>query len=913
MSGLGGVPSVGRLVARLRSLWRGVVGRSGVEAEMAEEFRYHLELRTEDLVRQGLAPAEAARRARLEFGHVEGHKEDARAARGLRPFDELRFSWLDVKLGLRMLVRYPGLTVVGGLGMAFAIFVGGATFEFIGTVLDPRLPLPDGERVVGLRYWDRAENERVLPQLSDLQAWSEGLQTVTDVGGFTTIERTVGGPATAPVAVARMSPSGFRVAGVAPLLGRPVLESDVTPGAAPVVVLGHDLWRTRFDGDTTIVGRAVRLGANPVTVVGVMPKGFGFPEGHKAWIPLSQSPGADSATGPVQAFGRLAPGATWEGARAEAAAIHAAKASEDPVRYGALVAEVLPYVESLRGIRTGLAVRAIIHQLNVFAALFLVLVSANVALLMFARAASREREILVRNALGASRARILSQLFAEALVLAFVASLLGLAGIAPALDFVYDRLEAMGGQALPFWYVPGVSATTVAYALLLTVLGAVVAGVLPALKVTGRGMQTRLRQAGAGAGGLRFGGVWTGVIVTQIAVTVVFTGMAILIARQATRSASPELRFPAAEYLAVRIEADAEGEAGSGAGLPSIAYAEQVRALERRLAEHPSVAAVALSDRLPLKASGSWRIELEGEPGPKPGQEYYDVSSAAVDSDFLGVVGPPLRAGRLLDSRDAATGARAVVVNESFVHDVLEGRNAVGRRLRYLDPTRPHEPGSWLEIVGVVGDLVEAPSGALNLKEYHSAARVFRPLPSDLSGVYPVFLTAHVQGDPMSFAPALHELAAAVAPTLRLHEPTTLDQANLDLAIGWRLYADLILVVSGISLLLALAGIYAVMSFTVARRTREVGVRVALGASASRVVTDVFRKPLGQLSAGVVVGGVLLGALAWAVGEGQATAVDGAILLGFTAAMALVCALAAVDPVLRALRIEPTEALKAEG
>jgi putative ABC transport system permease protein len=432
-------------------------------------------------------------------------------------------SWLDFKLGFRMLSRYPMLTVVGSLAMAVAIAVGAGTFEVITRVTDPSLPLPDGDRIVGLNYWHRAESGARPPSSYDVLTWREGLRTLEDIGAFRLVQRNliVGGQVGEPVDAAEISAAAFRVTGVPPLMGRVLVDEDESPQSPAVVVLGNRLWKMRFGADPAVIGRVVRLGATQATVVGVMPEGFAFPVRQNLWTPLRlrelpQEPGR----GPVlRVFGRLAIGIELTEAQAELTTFGSRVAEQFPKQYENLQPQVLPYAESIFGIPQDLLVRVGIHSINAFAALFLMVVCGNVALLMFARAATREREILVRRALGAARSRIVMQLFTEALVLAAIAAVLGLT----AADFALKwALAAMSTETegWPFWFEGGLSATTLTYSAWLTVLAAVVAGVFPALKVTRTNMEVGLRQASAGAGGIRMGGIWTGVIVAQIAATV---------------------------------------------------------------------------------------------------------------------------------------------------------------------------------------------------------------------------------------------------------------------------------------------------------------------------------------------------------------------------------------------------------
>ena len=495
-------------------------------------------------------------------------------------------SWLDFKVGFRMLSRYPMLTVVGSLAMAVAIGVGAGTFEVITRVTDPSLPLPDGDRIVGLNYWDRAESGARPPSSYDVLNWREGLRTLEDIGAFRLVQRNliVGDQVGEPVDAAEISAAAFRVTGVPPLMGRVLVDEDESPQSPAVVVLGNRLWKMRFGADPAVIGRVVRLGATQATVVGVMPEGFAFPVRQNLWTPLRmrelpQEPGRGPA---LRVFGRLAAGIELPQAQAELTTFGSRVAEQFPKQYENLQPQVLPYAESFFEIPQDLLVRAGIHSINAFGALFLVVVCGNVALLMFARAATREREILVRRALGAARSRIVMQLFAEALVLAAIAAVLGLT----ATDFALKwALAAMSTEAegWPFWFEGGLSATTLTYSAWLTLLAAVVAGVVPALKITRTNMEVGLRQASAGAGGIRMGGMWTAVIVAQIAGTVLFTAVAYVVQRQAAGIASAKAAFPAEEYLAVRLEMDRDGLTEESATTVDESFLRRYEATAREL------------------------------------------------------------------------------------------------------------------------------------------------------------------------------------------------------------------------------------------------------------------------------------------------------------------------------------------
>jgi putative ABC transport system permease protein len=936
------IDALAGLVARARSLWRGVRRGRALNAEMDEEFRAHILLRTDDLVTQGMAPVEAERRARMEFGIPERYKEAGRAARGLRLLDGLGVSALDLRLGWRMLAKYPGITLVGGFAMAFAIWVGAGFFEIGAQLVRPVLPVPGGDRIVALRNRDVASSRVESKALHDLAAWREQLATVTDLGAYRTLPRNliVTGTDAEPVEVAEISASAFRVTGMPAMHGRTLVAADERPGALPVLVLGYDVWRTRFGADPAAVGRTVRLGSTAHTVVGVMPEGYAFPVSHDLWVPLRldaldharrQGPG-------ITIFGRLADGASLDEARAELATVgqRAQVAWRDT--HAHLRPEVMPWAQSVIDVsgRASIAVLSI----NVPLVMLLVLVCGNVALLMFARAATRESEIVVRSALGASRRRIVAQLFAEALVLGTVAAVVGLVAAGFGLEWVWRTVEGLmtQRQKFPFWLQPRLSAPTIVYAALLTILGAVISGVMPALKVT-HGLGARLKAATAGGGGLRFGGVWTAIIVVQVALTVAFPVGAFMARRDRSILETTTVGFADRDYLTFRLEMDREARPGPLVPRPTITpddsgqaafrarYQVALDDLLRRLRADPAVVDVTYGDRLPRMYHPHRLIEVdEGGAAPlHPSWPAYRVSDATVHPDYFQTIGVPVTLGRGFRAGDMEPGARSVLVNESFVKRVLGGRNPIGRRVRYLlyedrEPRKLEAPSEWYHIVGVVPDLgmavgaddmmpaEERPGGVP--RGDPKVAGVYHPA---VPGVpYPAQLGVRVRGDPMAFVPRLRAVATTADPTLRLYDFVPLDQVNEGELQFLAFWYRILLMVSVVALTLSLAGIYAVMSFTVARRTREIGVRIALGASRWRLLASVFRRPLAQVGAGIALGTSLVFLLSYGIYFGMPPLRALASIAGYGAVMLLVCLMACVVPTRRALAVEPTEALRAE-
>ena len=904
---------IAELKARLVSLWRGLQRRPALEADMSEEFRTHIEMRAADLVRAGLSREQALKQARREFGSTERYKEEARAARGLRRFDDLRFSWLDFKLGLRMLVKYPGLTLVGGLALAFGIAVGAAVFQLATGVLFAKLPLPEGDRVVGIRLFNRATRDVEARTAFDLLRWREHkLESIEELSAFRVLRRTfiTQGRAGDPVTVSEITASAFPLVRVAPVLGRPLVAADERPGAPAVLVIGHDVWQKRFAGDPAVIGRTVHLSDAAYTIVGVMPEGFSFPVRDAIWLPLKMG---DAATKPIEGpsvvmFGRLAAGVSLAEAQRELAALGRRTAADFPDTHEHLLPGAMPYPRMMLPVGWNVLLLAT-SSAQVFALMLVLLICGNVALLMFARTATRESEITVRNALGASRGRIVTQLFAEALVLGLAAATVALLVVGFGLSSAANALLALDGGRPPFWLKLELSPATALFSTGLAVLAAIIAGVLPALKAT-RSLSTRLQQVGARSA-LHFGGVWTAVIIVQMALTVAFPAGAYIARGEATWQQQIEVGFPEHEYLYARVVLDVtDGAPGEN----QARFRDAQRELQRRLSAEPFIAGVTFADNLPLMYHARRFIEVDSGgaearnpewPGQWPG---YPVSSATVAVNYFDVLRTPVLTGRGFEDGDLRTDQSVAIVNESFVKRVLGGRNAIGRRLRYLPATesgilqQDAEPGPWIAIVGVVPDMGMA--GDYDPK----AAGIY--LPAAQGTVRPLHLAMQVRGDPLAFLPRLRTLAAEVGPALRIAEAaplTFLRRADtLANAAFW-----LFLGLSSVALVLSLAAIYSITSFTVARRTREIGIRVALGANPRRIVATTFARPMAQVGAGILAGAILVNSLMFGVLRGGVRGLASVVL--YALLMLAVCLLACIVPTRRALRIQPTDALKTEG
>ncbi len=819
---------------------------------------------------------------------------------------KVRMSWLDLKLAGRMLSKYPGLTLVGGFSFAFAIAVAAMAFEFLTQLVYPSLPVPGGDRIVALRMWDAAASRPERRVLHEFMLWRDELRSIDDIGIFSIIERNLRWQdvAGAPVRGAAISEVAFRVTGVPAQLGRTLVAADEELGAVPVVVLGHDVWRGAFASAPDIVGRQVRVGGEAHTVVGVMPEGFAFPISESFWVPfqLTSSSYLPLEGPPVRTFGRLAPDANLEGAQVELTTVTRRVVLGNPETHQQLRAQVLPFPNEVMDISNSVSVG--LMSSNGLLILFLILMAANVALLVFVRVATREREILVRVALGADRGRVVAQLFAEALVLGLVGTVVGLLATGISIRWVFRAFESLEGQ-LPFWFSPSLSLATVVYALGLTVLGALVAGALPGLKITEGNLESRLRQSNTGLPSSGVSRLWSGIIVVQVAISALAVPIAYTVFAQMLEKRGTVVPFDGSRYASARVEMDREDELGVGPQLSeeefAAIYSERYEELRLRLEAEPDVGTVTLANRFARMSHPQSAIEVEIDGDLTPPRIAPRVGTASVAPDYFDALNTRLLAGRRFNSGDGDSDQGVVIVNQSFVDRVLGGRNAVGRRVRYAPPPGRDTDAAtepWYQIVGVVPDL------AMLAEDSPDGAGMYHPLVQ--LPAYPVYVSVDVGGDAHLFASRLRTLAESVDPALRLHEIVPLDQVGGSLMLELTLTSTIVTGVGALAILLSLAGIYSVLAFRIERRTREIGLRVALGADKLRIIIPMLKPVFIQVGLGIsfAVGSIFL------LGVVQ-TGRGAAIVASFAVFTLLIFVLACAVPIRRALRVEPMEALSA--
>lgn len=888
------------------------------KAELVEELADHLDEYCDDLLACGLALDEAVRATFVELERASQlHARLAPSPATPRTAGDWRVSWLDLKLGVRIWLEHPALSLVSVTGMALATAIGAAYYAGFATMLDPSLPFDEGDRIVSIENIDvrsGSDEDRIL---HDFLTWRDELRSVDDLAAMRIDSRNLlaEGQSTRLVGVAKMTASGFRVTRVAPLLGRWLVDDDERPGAPAVLLIAEEAWQNLFGRDAGILGQSVQLGATKHTIVGVMPAGFRFPLDNQFWVPLQTDPGGyEPRSGPpVHVFGRLADGVSMEAAEAELSTIGTRRAVDDD----GLRPQVLPYTYPFNGL-DNFEVAWWVRVAQFAIGLLVAVVAVNVAILVYARTAARTGEIAVRTALGASRSRIVVQLFVEALVLSSAAAALGLAIAGVALWIAQDVVTGNSGASLPFWVDFGLSPGTAAYVAGLAIMAAVIVGVVPGLKATGRHLQTGLQQMSSRASHPRLGRLWTALIVAQVATAVAVLPFALYVTGVLLRGTSSP--WHSADGLLTASLALQPDDVPSSARIRTADaaaddYRRRASHLLRRLEAEPAFAGVTFAGRFP-GYEGLARFEVE----PRLGDSATDrdvraepisvvVRSNQIDTDFFDVLGVPVLAGRGFEESDARDESNPILVNRAFAERVLGEGRALGMRVRrVIRITRRAgspveiETGPWLQIVGVVPNI-----GVKRELDPEERAVVYEP--AAVAVPVPLHLMVRVTRTSPDAAERLRSLASQIDAGLQLGQLRTAAGVERE-ATQWLEYvAWAVAAVTFSVLLLSAAGIYAMTSFTVARRRREIGIRTALGASPRRLLAGIFARASAQLGAGVLAGLVLAAALDRLAGDALGGRTP--VLLPVVAAlMVMVGLLAALGPARRGLAVQPIDALR---
>ncbi len=795
-----------------------------------------------------------------------------------------------------MLVRHPGLTIVGGLALAIGIPVSLAPMQLI-IALNVPPPVADGNRIFGIEHRDLKTGHDATPTIFDFERWQRELRTFETLAASRRVTENVIGEngLVDIVRGAEITASALVIARVKPHLGRALVDADQAKGAAPVVVIGHDLWLQYFNGASGAVGRSLQFGRVHRTVVGVMPEGFLFPYRDHFWVPV-QGRALDSPIGlgsRLSIFGRLRDGVSRDAAEAEALTVGLRAAADHPDTHSHLRPDLVSFMSVITDLNADYRRT---YPAFLMSLLLLAVACGNVGTLTLARVATRLNEIAVRNALGAGRARIVMQLFVESLVLAALAAAVGLV-----LGELVVRRLARFEAAMPYWFDLSVRPVTIAIASGLALFSAFIAGVLPALKATGKRSYQMLQRQSTGAG-LRFGAVATILIVVEVAIAVGgLTGVA-SVGRGVLRTASLG-PIAAEEYVATTLRLvppEAPMDAARFAGV-SKQLAMIQDELSRRLLAEPGVRAVSFAATLPGMRHGRAQIELENTETPAGPVRRHVVNITSVDRSFFQAIGQRVT-GRDFEAPDLEMRPRPVIVNRSFVDIVLRGRHPLGLRFRYVS-TPPEPPLPWREIIGVVDDL------GMNVVDPQKAAGVYHVIGPGQT--HPQRLLVRVSGDAMAFLPKLRSILAATEPELLLENPERLDQLFNESLWEARFTSMAFASIAAIAVVLSAAGLYALMAFSVSQRTREIAIRATLGARPAVIVRAVVGRAFLQLIVGVAAGAWLATLIVPEVTNSFTLTENWRhMMAAVSVGMVLIGLLACAAPIRRALRIDPVQALR---
>lgn len=864
------------------------VNRWRAEEELAEEIRIHLELEIEQNVEAGMSPEEARKAALRAFGNVTLSKEDSRTVWG---FSSLETLWQDLRYGLRTLRRNPGFTLAAVLTLALGIGATTAIFSALNPILFEPLPYPHAERIVSV--WDfRADGAPLPVTFGTFREVSARARSFDALAAMKAWQPTVTGGEPERLEGQRVSADYFRVLGVLPAVGRGFEPPEDEPGGRNVVVLGDALWRRRFSGDAAVVGREIRLDDSLYTVVGVMPKEFENVPAPSAqlWAPLqydkSPPPEGREWGHHLGVIARLSAGAGLNQAGRELDAIARAPVLGFSRPAHALLDQGLA-IRSLQDDVTA-GVRPTLLAVLGAVSLLLLIACVNVTNLLLARGAQRRGEFAMRAALGATRARLVRQVLAESLLLSSLGGALGLL----AAKLGVGALVALSPAELPRAEAIEVGGAAFAFAAAVTTLVGLLVGLATSLPVSRADLRAGAQQSSIrGGGGQRL--ARRALVVAEVALALVLLVSAGLLMRSLERLFAVDPGFDAANLLTMQVQT-------SGRRFDKETTERFfARALEeaRRV---PGVAAAGFTSQLPLSGdSDEYGALFEGDP---PGTAY-NVFRYAVSPGYLETTGIPLRRGRLLDDRDTAGAPPVVVISESLARIKFGEQDPIGRRVHIGPTDRPR-----FTIVGVVGDVKQ-----VSLAKSQPEA-VYIPATQSWFVDRALSLVVRARGDAAALAPAVRQAIRSVDKDQPVARVATMDSLLNRLAAERRFALVLFEAFGVAALFLAAVGIYGLLSGSVTERTREIGVRLALGATRRDILSLVLGQGMKLAGLGVVIG------LAGAAAASHAlisllygvSRLDPAAYLGVVALLALVSAVACWLPAWRASRVDPAITLKSE-
>ena len=879
------------LLSRLASLRRNLFTRPRVERDLDDELHAYLDQLTEEKRAAGMGAAEARRIARIELGGLEQVKEEVRQVRTGQMLEELL---QDLRYGMRTLRKNPAFTVVALVALALGIGANTAMFSVAYGILLRPLPYANADRVavVFMRYFPRDFAFGTMC-MRDYLMWKENNRAFEDPSLFTSRRMDIGGKEGAPEQVqgASVTAGFFSTLEVRPLIGRAFAAGEDQPTTGALAVIGESIWRRRFAANTGVLGQSILVNGAPATVIGVMPGVFQFPQRQtEVWTNLLLNPPTRYGPWFYRGVARLKPGVTLPQAQAELNNIGLRMMQQNSF-YKRLTLPVLGLRDALLGVTLKPAILVLAGAVG----LVLLIAVVNVANLMLARATVREREMALRLSLGAGRGRLVRQLLTESVLLALMGGAAGLA-------------LAWGGIALVRAWNPGnlplidsvrLDAGALGFMLFVSMLTGVLFGLAPALESARADLNSTIKEGGrASAASQARGRTRAALVVCEIAVSLtLLVGAGLLLRSFANlQRVTGGFSAPPRQILTMLISPGDRKYKDARAGL---AFYDEVL---RRARNVPGVETAAVTDSLPPDRQGDAdTFAIEGQP-LAPGEINPIISDVTVSPDFFQTLGIPLIKGRYFTAHDTQDLAPVAIVSEGFVRRFLPNQDALGKRIRQSGPGFGN---NWMQIVGVVGNVKYLGLTVDTDPAYY--------MPLAQSYGLRLYLAVRCSGDAARLADTLRRKIQSIDPGVTLAQIGAMDQ-SLAWSVSQPRFDTMLSLFAGIALLLAAVGIYGLIAYSVAQRTHEIGVRMALGAARADVVRMVVRQGASLAALGIVLGlgGAfaltrLLKTLLFGIG-----ATDALTFAAAPVGSMLVVLLATFVPALRATRISPVVALRYE-
>lgn len=880
----------------LRDRIRGLRQRETVISDIDREMRSHLELQVEENIRAGMSPGEARAQAMRSFGNVNKAVDAAYDVKGGGWLESLT---QDIRYGVRMLAKHKAFTAVAVLTLALGIGANTAIFSVVNELLLRPLPYRDAERIVMLWEVTPTGRHQNTTSRANFRAWRAQNTSYENIAAFTDQRFNLTGDGEPEeLSVQMATPELFKVLGVDPLIGRTFLPDD--DGKAPVAVLSYGLWQRRFGGQASVIGQPITLSGVTFTVIGVMPPNFQFHIKQRSgtgrpaelWtiLPMPNGPGANERGRFLSVVGRLKEGVTVDHAGVELRTIEARLSDEVPQFNKNYSAEVLPLREQFFG-----NVRRPLWLMLGAVGFVLLIACANVANLLLSLATSREKEIAVRAALGARRIRIVRQLLTESLLLALLGSALGL-------GFAWLGIKALmliSPKDLVNFQSVSINMTVLLWTLGVSILTGIIFGLAPALHISRLNLNDSLKEGGKSESGQASGSrrLRNALVVSEIALAVVLLASAGLLIRSFIRLQQVDRGFNTDNILTMVVR------------LPDAKYPQDAQvvgffnqALEK-IRQLPSVRSAGMVNFLPLYGGlgSATGFKILGRPEPPPGQGP-STDVRVVDSEYFSAMGIPLLRGRNFTADELREPRQKILINDALARTYFGSEDPIGQRLDVMMFEKP----TPAEIIGVVGNV------RYDSLVDESPPAVYFPHP-DLAYSF-MTLVVRTDGDPAAIAPAIQREIRTLDPNQPVSDVRTMNQVMSEWVSRSRFNTLLLGLFAGLATLLSAVGIFGVMNYSVALRTRELGLRLAIGAQPRQVLLLVLKQGLLLTIVGVVLGLAaafaltrLLSGLLFGVG-----AVDATTFATISLLLVVVSLLACYLPARRAMRIDPLKALRYE-